>query len=137
MNDNEYNQVHLNGNIIKILWRQQQELLKKSPEYVTPIINNEDPLDIQIDLEGPKATPYEGGIFRVGLLWKERAEACIVTVARMDDLERVYQYLDEGVPCDSLTAIFDRDSLTMVFAHHGKYQRGDNHFGGRNGGERV
>ena len=67
-NDNEYNQVHLNGNIIKILWRQQQELLKKSPEYVTPIINNEDPIDIQIDLEGPKATPYEGGIFRVKLI---------------------------------------------------------------------
>ena len=67
-NGNEYNQVHLNGNIIKILWRQQQELLKKSPEYVTPIINNEDPIDIQIDLEGPKATPYEGGIFRVKLI---------------------------------------------------------------------
>ncbi len=62
------NQVHLSGNIIKLLWRQQQELLKKSPEYVTPIINNEDPLDIQIDLEGPKATPYEGGIFRVKLI---------------------------------------------------------------------
>lgn len=58
-------QNHINANIIKILWRQQQELLKKSPEYVTPIINNEDPLDIQIDLEGPKATPYENGIFRV------------------------------------------------------------------------
>ena len=67
-NGQEYNQVHLSGNIIKILWRQQQELLKKSPEYVTPIINNEDPLDIQIDLEGPKATPYEGGIFRVKLI---------------------------------------------------------------------
>ena len=67
-NGNGYNQVHLNGNIIKVLWRQQQELLKKSPEYVTPIINNENPVDIQIDLEGPKATPYEGGIFRVKLI---------------------------------------------------------------------
>ena len=67
-NSHEFNEVHLNGNIIKVLWRQQQELLKKSPEYVTPIINNENPLDIQIDLEGPKATPYEGGIFRVKLL---------------------------------------------------------------------
>ena len=67
-NRHEYNQVQLSGNIIKVLWRQQQELLKKSPEYVIPIINNEDPLDIQIDLEGPKATPYEGGIFRVKLL---------------------------------------------------------------------
>ena len=59
---------HLNPNIIKALWRQQQELLKKSPEYVTPIINPEDPLDIQFDLEGPKATPYEYGIFRVKLI---------------------------------------------------------------------
>jgi len=61
-------------------------------------------------------------------MWNERAEACIVTVARMDDLERVYQHLDEGVPCDSLNAVFNRDSLSMVFVHHGKYQRGDNHF---------
>ena len=62
------NSFHLNPNIIKALWRQQQELLKKSPEYVTPIINPEDPLDIQFDLEGPKATPYEYGIFRVKLI---------------------------------------------------------------------
>ena len=68
INAREYSQVHLNANIIKILWRQQQELLKHSPEYVTPVINNEDPLDIQMDLEGPKATPYEGGIFRIKLL---------------------------------------------------------------------
>ena len=59
---------HINPNIIKALWRQQQELLRKSPEYVTPIINPEDPLDIQFDLEGPKATPYEYGIFRVKLI---------------------------------------------------------------------
>ena len=62
------NSSNLNPNIIKALWRQQQELLKKSPEYVTPIINPEDPLDIQFDLEGPKATPYEYGIFRVKLI---------------------------------------------------------------------
>ena len=62
------NSSHLNPIIIKALWRQQQELLKKSPEYVTPIINPEDPLDIQFDLEGPKATPYEYGIFRVKLI---------------------------------------------------------------------
>ena len=62
------NSSHINPNIIKALWRQQQELLRKSPEYVTPIINPEDPLDIQFDLEGPKATPYEYGIFRVKLI---------------------------------------------------------------------
>lgn len=53
--------------IIRVLWRQQQELLKKSPDCVKPIINSEDPLDIQADIEGPKGTPYEGGIFRVKL----------------------------------------------------------------------
>lgn len=56
-----------NAQIIRILWRQQQELLKKSPDCVKPIINVEDPLDIQADIEGPKGTPYEGGLFRVKL----------------------------------------------------------------------
>ena len=46
-NRHKYYQVYLSGNIKKILWRQQQELLRKSPENVTPIINNEDPLYIQ------------------------------------------------------------------------------------------
>ena len=61
-------------------------------------------------------------------MWKQRAEACIVTVGREDDLSRVLKHIQEGVPCDSLSAAFDRDSLTMVFVHHGKFQRGDNHF---------
>ena len=60
-------QPSLNARIIKILWRQQQELLKKSPDCVTPIINDEDPIDIQADIEGPEGTPYEAGIFRVKL----------------------------------------------------------------------
>ena len=57
----------LNARIIKVLWRQQQELLKKSPDHVNPIINPEDPIDIQADIEGPEGTPYESGIFRVKL----------------------------------------------------------------------
>ena len=57
----------LNARMIKTLWRQQQELLKKSPDHVTPIINDEDPIDIQADIEGPEGTPYECGIFRVRL----------------------------------------------------------------------
>lgn len=57
----------VNARMIKVLWRQQQELLKKSPDCVTPIINTEDPLDIQADIEGPQGTPYENGIFRVKL----------------------------------------------------------------------
>ncbi len=51
--------------IQKVLWRQQQELLKNHPDGVSIIINEEDPLDIQADIEGPKDTPYEGGLFRV------------------------------------------------------------------------
>jgi ubiquitin-conjugating enzyme E2 S len=57
----------LNARMIKVLWRQQQELLKKSPDCVTPIINDEDPIDIQADIAGPEGTPYENGIFRVKL----------------------------------------------------------------------
>ena len=60
-------QPSLNARMIKVLWRQQKELLKKSPDCVTPIINNEDPIDIQADIEGPEGTPYESGIFRVKL----------------------------------------------------------------------
>ena len=60
-------QPSLNARMIKVLWRQQQELLKKSPDCVTPIINDEDPIDIQADIEGPQGTPYEAGIFRVKL----------------------------------------------------------------------
>lgn len=54
-----------NPHVLRILWRQQQELLKKAPDGVCPYINNEDPLDIQADIQGPKGTPYENGVFRV------------------------------------------------------------------------
>ena len=60
-------QASLNARMIKVLWRQQQELLKKSPDCVKPIINDEDPIDIQADITGPQGTPYEDGIFRVKL----------------------------------------------------------------------
>lgn len=61
-------------------------------------------------------------------MWKQRAQACIITVSRQDDLGQVWQYLHDGVPYDSLTSVFTRDSLNMVFVHQGKYQRGDNRF---------
>ena len=51
--------------IIKALWRQQKELISKHPEGIKLIFNEEDCLDIQADIEGPKGTPYENGIFRV------------------------------------------------------------------------
>ena len=117
-------QPSLNARIIKILWRQQQELLKKSPDCVTPIINNEDPIDIQADIEGPEGTPYESGIFRVKLFIpsefpqlapkgyfmtkifhpnvSEKGEICVNTLKRDWDpknwsLSNLFQYL-----CSSL-----------------------------------
>lgn len=55
-------------NIIKALWRQQKEILNKHPEGIRAIINDEDPIDIQVEIEGPKETPYENGVFRVKLV---------------------------------------------------------------------
>lgn len=55
-------------NMIKALWRQQKELVNKYPEGVRAIINDEDPLDIQVEIEGPKGTPYENGVFRVKIV---------------------------------------------------------------------
>jgi ubiquitin-conjugating enzyme E2 S len=60
-------QPQVSGNIIKVLWRQQQELLTKHPDGVV-MIPTEDPLDIQANIEGPKSTPYEGGLFRVKIV---------------------------------------------------------------------
>ena len=60
-------QIEIHPRIRRLLWKQTEELKKKSPDCVYPIINNEDPLDIQADIIGPKSTPYENGIFRVKL----------------------------------------------------------------------
>lgn len=49
----------------KILIRQFNSLFQKAPEGVIPILNEDDPLDIQSDIMGPISTPYEGGLFRV------------------------------------------------------------------------
>jgi ubiquitin-protein ligase len=54
--------------VIKVLWRQQQELITKHPDGVAIIINEDDPLDLQANIEGPKDTPYEGGIFKVKIV---------------------------------------------------------------------
>lgn len=48
--------------------KQQQELLVRCPAGVKILINQEDPLDIQADITGPQATPYENGVFRIKLV---------------------------------------------------------------------
>ena len=53
---------------MKSLLKQQQELAYKAPDGVKIVINQEDPMDIQADIHGPQATPYEGGVFRIKLL---------------------------------------------------------------------
>jgi ubiquitin-conjugating enzyme E2 S len=42
--------------------------MTKYPEGVKILINDEDPLDIQAEIEGPKGTPYENGLFRVKII---------------------------------------------------------------------
>ena len=60
--------------------------------------------------------------------WKDRAEACLITVNKLESLPKVRQYLNEGVPFDSLRSVLDRDSVRFVNIHSGKYQHGDNRF---------
>ena len=61
-------------------------------------------------------------------MWPDRAKACVITVARPEALPQVRQYLDEGVPFDSLRSVITRDSLHYVYVRNGFYQHGDNQF---------
>ncbi|MBP5573439.1 MAG: peptidylprolyl isomerase [Bacteroidales bacterium] len=60
--------------------------------------------------------------------WKDRVEACIITVNKLESLPMVRQYLNEGVPFDSLRSVLDRDSVRYVNVYSGKFQHGDNRF---------
>ena len=57
----------ITSNILKLLYKQQCELEKSPPDCVKFHINQSNLLDIQADIIGPKATPYENGIFSVKL----------------------------------------------------------------------
>ena len=57
----------ITSNILKILYKQECELEKSPPDCVIFHINQSNLLDIEADIIGPKATPYENGIFRVKL----------------------------------------------------------------------
>ena len=51
--------------IINALYKQELHLKNNPLSGITFYFNENDITDIQADIEGPEATPYEGGIFRV------------------------------------------------------------------------
>ena len=61
-------------------------------------------------------------------MWNERVKACVINVTRPESLPKVRQYLDEGVPFDSLRSVINRDSVRYVYVYTQLYQRGDNQF---------
>ena len=61
-------------------------------------------------------------------MWKDRVKACIITVARAESLPRLKQYLEDGVPYDSLRNVAVRDTLNYVYVRTGFFQRGDNQY---------
>ena len=61
-------------------------------------------------------------------MWGDRVKACVITVNRPESLPKVRQYLDEGVPFDSLRATIARDSVQFVAVRNSFYQHGDNVF---------
>ena len=61
-------------------------------------------------------------------MWGERVKACVITVNRPESLPAVRNYLDEGVPFDSLRSVIARDSVGYVVVRNHFYQHGDNQF---------
>ena len=61
-------------------------------------------------------------------MWKDRVKACIITVNRPESLPKVHEYLEQGVPFDSLRATLVRDSVGHVTVRNAFYQHGDNQY---------
>ena len=57
----------INPRVLNLITRQCYKLQQQAPDGVTPVLNEENILDIQADITGPETTPYEGGIFRCKL----------------------------------------------------------------------
>jgi len=53
--------------VIELIARQKKALLKKCPEGVVFINNQDDITDLEADIYGPDKTPYENGVFRIKL----------------------------------------------------------------------
>ena len=61
-------------------------------------------------------------------MWKDRVKACVITVNRPESLPQVRNYLDQGVPFDSLRSVIKRDSVNHVQVRNGFFQQGDNQY---------
>lgn len=61
-------------------------------------------------------------------MWNERVKACVITVNRPESLPAIRNYLDEGVPFDSLRSVIKRDSVGYVVVRNHFFQHGDNQF---------
>ena len=59
------NDLMLPPQIINALYKQELNLKNNPLPGITFYFNENDITDIQADIEGPEATPYEGGTFRV------------------------------------------------------------------------
>lgn len=61
-------------------------------------------------------------------MWKDRVEAMYITVTKPEMLPFVKDYLDAGLPYDTLKEVFVRDSLIGTYVKKGFYQHGDNQY---------
>lgn len=62
---NSSNDYYISPQIMNALYKQEIYLKNNPISGITFYFNENDVTDIQADIEGPTATPYEGGIFRV------------------------------------------------------------------------
>jgi ubiquitin-conjugating enzyme E2 S len=53
--------------VLNQVLKQLGELQEKELDGIQLVQNDENPLDIQAEFEGPEQTPYEGGVFRLKL----------------------------------------------------------------------
>ena len=62
---NSSNEYCIPPQMINALYKQEIYLKNNPINGISYYFNENDITDIQADIEGPTATPYEGGIFRV------------------------------------------------------------------------
>lgn len=53
--------------VINLITRQVLKLQQQPPEGVLPLLDEDEPTNVQADIKGPEGTPYYGGTFRCRL----------------------------------------------------------------------